>query len=137
MSVGARLVCSGFARSLRFYTDVLGFTTMRYEPERRRAELERDGVSIEITESADSLAPLEYPYGRGLTLVIWTQEAEAVYSGVQAYGARLHRPMRDVWREEDGLKVGHIEFEVIDPDGYALAFCQALPPAGRSVGSKS
>jgi len=137
MSVGARLVCSGFARSLRFYTDVLGFTTMRYEPERRRAELERDGVSIEITESADSLAPLEYPYGRGLTLVIWTQEAEAVYSGVQAYGARLHRPMRDVWREEDGLKVGHIEFEVIDPDGYALAFWQALPPAGRSVGSKS
>jgi catechol 2,3-dioxygenase-like lactoylglutathione lyase family enzyme len=137
MSVAARLVCSGFARSLRFYTDVLGFTTMRYEPEHRCAELERDGVSIEIAEAGQALAPLEYPFGRGLTLVIWTQEAEAVYSGVQAYGARLHRPMRDVWREEDGIKVGHIEFEVIDPDGYALAFCQALPPAGRESGPKS
>jgi catechol 2,3-dioxygenase-like lactoylglutathione lyase family enzyme len=128
VSIAARLACSGFARSLRFYTDVLGFTTMRYAPEQRRAELERDGVTIEIAEGAEGL---DYPFGRGVMLVVWTQEAEAVYSGVQAYGARLHRPMEEVWHEEDGVKTGHVGFEVMDPDGYLLRFAQALPPAGR------
>ncbi len=129
MSVALRLACSGFARSLRFYNDVLGFTTMRYEPEHRRAELERDGVAIELEEGAEGL---EYPFGRGVTLVVWTQEAEAIYSGVQAYGARLHQPMREIFREEEGIKLGHAEFEVMDPDGYRLRFAQALPPASRT-----
>ena len=131
MSLTVRLACTAFARSLRFYTDVLGFTTMRYEPEIRCAELERDGVSIEIAEyNGEGLAPLDYPFGRGVTLVVWTQEAEAVYAGVEAYGARLHKPMSQVSREEDGIRLGHMEFEVIDPDGYALRFCEALPPVG-------
>ena len=132
MTLQVRLACSGFARSLRFYTDVLGFTTMRYEPEHRRAELERDGVAIELGEGAQGGpdAP-SYPFGRGVTLMVWTQDAEAVLSGVEAYGARLHRPMAEAWREEDGSRVGHVGFEVLDPDGYCLRFCQALPPAGR------
>jgi len=131
MSLTVRLACSAFARSLRFYTDVLGFTTMRYEPEHRRAELEREGVSIEIAEyNGEGLAPLDYPFGRGVTLVVWTQEAEAVYAGVEAYGARLHKPMTQMWREDEGVRLGHVEFEVIDPDGYALRFCEALPPVG-------
>jgi catechol 2,3-dioxygenase-like lactoylglutathione lyase family enzyme len=131
MSVTARLACSAFARSLRFYTDVLGFATMRYEPEFRRAELERDGITIEIAEyEGEGLAPLDYPFGRGVTLIIWTQDADAVSSGVEAYGARLHRPMTETWREEDGTKVGTLSFEVVDPDGYILRFCQSLPAVG-------
>ena len=132
MSLSVRLACTGFSRSLRFYTDVLGFTTMRYEPEHRRAELERDGVTVELIEGmAGTLAPLEYPFGRGMTLVLWTQDADAVLSGVEAYGARLHRPMEEGWRDEDGSRIGHRAFEVVDPDGYTLRFCEALPPAGR------
>ena len=128
MSLAAELVCSGFARSLRFYTDVLGFTTMRYLPEQRRAELERDGVAIEIIETATALAPIEYPFGRGVTLVVWTQDVDAVYAGVQAYGARLHQPLGEVFTEDEAGVTGHLAFEVLDPDGYALRFCQALPP---------
>jgi catechol 2,3-dioxygenase-like lactoylglutathione lyase family enzyme len=129
MSLAAELICSGFARTLRFYTDVLGFTTMRYLPERRRAELERDGVSIEIIERASTgVAPLEYPFGRGLTLVVWTHDVDAVYSSVQAYGARLHTPLQEVFTEEEASRTGHLAFEVLDPDGYAVRFCQALPP---------
>jgi catechol 2,3-dioxygenase-like lactoylglutathione lyase family enzyme len=129
MSLAAELICSGFARSLRFYTDVMGFTTMRYLPEQRRAELERDGVSIEIIERATpGVAPLEYPYGRGITLIVWTLDVDAVYSGAQAYGARLHKPLEQIFTEEEGIRTGHLAFEVLDPDGYALRFCQALPP---------
>ena len=123
MSFFARLACSGFARSLRFYNDVLGFATARYEPEHRRAELERDGVSIEIAEyEGEALAPLEYPFGRGVTLIVWTPDADAVYSGVEAYGARLHRPMAEHTREEGA----YLSFEVADPDGYILRFCQSV-----------
>ena len=127
MSITARLACSAFARSLRFYTDVLGFATMRYEPEFRRAVLERDGVSFEIAEyEGEGLAPLDYPFGRGVTLVVWTPDAEAVYSGVEAYGARLHRPIAESFHDEDGQKIGILAFEVADPDGYILRFCQPL-----------
>jgi catechol 2,3-dioxygenase-like lactoylglutathione lyase family enzyme len=129
MSLAVSLICSNFARSLRFYTDVLGFTTMRFEPAKRWAELERDGVAIELSEdTTGALAPLDYPYGRGVMLRVWTHDVDAVYSGVHAYGARLHRPLQEIWREEDGSRIGHLAFEVIDPDGYALCFSQALPP---------
>jgi catechol 2,3-dioxygenase-like lactoylglutathione lyase family enzyme len=132
MSLSVRLACSAFARSLRFYTDVLGFTTMRYAPEQRFAELEREGVSIELAEyNGEGLASLDYPFGRGVTLVVWTGDADAIYAAVEAYGARLHKPMAEFWRDEDGKQLGHVAFEVIDPDGYALRFCTALPPAGR------
>jgi catechol 2,3-dioxygenase-like lactoylglutathione lyase family enzyme len=132
MSLTVRLACSAFARSLRFYTDVLGFMTMRYAPELRLAELERDGVSIELAEyNGEGLAPLDYPFGRGVTLVVWTTDAHAIYSAIEAYGARLHKPMAEAWRDEAGERVSHLAFEVIDPDGYALRFCEALPPAGH------
>ncbi len=137
MSAQIALACSGFARSLRFYTDVLGFTTMRYEPEHRRAEMERDGVSIELAEAAGASGEgLAYPFGRGVTLLVWTKDADAVLSSVEAYGARLDGPMAEVWREEDGVRVGHLAFEVLDPDGYRLRFCQVLPPGERREGGR-
>jgi catechol 2,3-dioxygenase-like lactoylglutathione lyase family enzyme len=130
MSVGVELACAGFARSLRFYTDVLGFTTLRYEPAQRWAELERDNVVVQLREGAEPTAPLEYPFGRGITLVVWCHDAEAVCAGVQAYGARLYKPLAESWRDEDGRRVGHSAFEVMDPDGFLVRFCQALPPGG-------
>ena len=130
VTLSVELACASFARSLRFYTDVLGFATMRFEPDRRCADLERDGVAVLLREGGSPLGAMEYPFGRGVTLVVWSQDIDAIYAGVQAYGARLHRPMEEVWRDEDGTRTGHMEFEVIDPDGYALRFCEPLPPEG-------
>jgi catechol 2,3-dioxygenase-like lactoylglutathione lyase family enzyme len=130
VTLSVELACASFARSLRFYTDVLGFATMRFAPDRRCAELERDGVAVLLREGGSPLGAMEYPFGRGVILVIWCEDIEAIYSGVQAYGARLHRPMEEIWRDEDGRRTGHMEFEVIDPDGYALRFCEPLPPEG-------
>jgi len=123
------LAVTSFARSLRFYTDVLGFTTMRYEPEQRRAELERDSTTIELAEThLDGPDAPAYPFGRGATLIIWTQDADSVLSSVEAYGARLQTPMAEHWHEEDGVRTGHLAFEVQDPDGYRLRFCQPIIP---------
>jgi lactoylglutathione lyase len=130
MTLAVELACASFARSLRFYTDVLGFTTMRFAPERREAELEREGVAVLLREGGSALGPLEYPFGRGVTLILWSVDIDSIYAGVQAYGARLHRPMAESWQDDEDGRTGHLEFEVIDPDGYALRFCQPLPPAG-------
>ena len=131
MTCGVELACAGFARSLRFYTDVLGFTTMRYMPAERWAELERDGISVTLREGAEASGALEYPFGRGIVLVVWSHDLEDVYAGVQAYGARLYKPLQEHWRNEDGSRVGHGAFEVMDPDGFLIRFCQALPPSPK------
>jgi hypothetical protein len=39
--------------------------------------------------------------------------------------------MTETWREEDGEKLGTLSFEVVDPDGYILRFCQPLLPVGH------
>lgn len=130
MTLAVRLACQGFARSLRFYTDVLGFVAMRLDAEARVVELERDGVQIELAEGdAGEVADLAYPFGRGVTLIVWVHDAEAVYASVHAYGARLHAPLHEAMREEDGVRTAHARFEVIDPDGYRIRFCQSLRDA--------
>ena len=126
MSLSLRLNVSGFARSLRFYTDVLGFVTLRYDAEQRCAEVERDGIAIEIGESSADIAPLEYPFGRGVTIIVWTRDVEAVLAGIEAYGARLHSPPAIREHVEDGRNFSHVAFDVCDPDGYKLRFCQSL-----------
>ena len=131
MTAWVQLAVSQFARSLRFYTDVLGFTTMRFEPAARWAQLEREGVILELGENPES-APLEYPSGRGITVVVWTRDLDAAYAGVEAYGARVHRPVHEVWRDEEAGRVGHRAFEVLDPDGYCLCFRQACSTAAPS-----
>lgn len=132
-SLAAELQVSNFARSLRFYTDVLGFITLRFDAQARHAELEREGVSLTLRENTNpgadgaSLIP---PLGRGLILIVWVEELESLYAGVLAYGARLTAPLSRHIREEEGQRLGHLSFEIADPDGFALRFCQAMPPLG-------
>jgi catechol 2,3-dioxygenase-like lactoylglutathione lyase family enzyme len=131
LGLTAELVCSGFARSLRFWTDVLGFAALRYDPEARAAELERDGALIILHEAREApTGPLDYPCGRGVTLTVWVDDVEAVYAGVHAYGARLHTPLADYRRDDEPGSPGHTAFVVMDPDGYAVKFAQAIGRQG-------
>jgi hypothetical protein len=47
------LYCSDFARSLKFYTGVLGFFVRYDRPEQRFAYLERDGAELMIEQTVD------------------------------------------------------------------------------------
>lgn len=136
---GARLVpeliCADFARSLAFYTELLGFTVRYARPEERFAYLEREGAELMIEQSvgrAFLAAPLAYPYGRGVNFQIEAGDVAALYARVGDAGCPIHLPLEEKWYRRDREEVGNRQFIVLDPDGYLLRFFQDLgtrPPA--------
>jgi len=125
------LYCSNVAESRAFYTEVLGFCVLYEREEDHFAYLEREGAQLMIEELSDGprtwvTAPLERPYGRGMNLQIWTQDADALYERVQAHQAVIFLPMEEKWYRRHDVFVGNRQFIVQDPDGYMLRFAQDL-----------
>ena len=123
------LVVSDFDRSLRFYSEVLGFTVAYARPEDRFAYLDRDGAQLMIeqpTGRSFTAAELAHPYGRGINLQIEVGDVAALYASVQAAAAPIHLPLEDAWYRADDLLLGNRQFIVQDPDGYLLRLFKDL-----------
>jgi catechol 2,3-dioxygenase-like lactoylglutathione lyase family enzyme len=134
------LVCSDLERSLRFYTDVLGFSVLYARPEERFAYLDRDGAQLMIeqpTERAFVAGELAYPYGRGINLQIEVSDVDALYARVTADGSVVYLQVEDRWYRRDRVLLGNRQFVVQDPDGYLLRFFEDLgqrpPPYAPST----
>ena len=123
------LCCSDFERSLRFYTEVLGFSVLYARPEERFAYLDREGAQLMIeqpTGRALVAGELTYPYGRGINLQIEVADVEALYARVSAAGASLLLTLEDKWYRREQTLLGNRQFVVQDPDGYLLRFFRDL-----------
>ena len=126
------LIVSDFARSLRFYTEVIGFESLYGRPEEGFAFLDRNGAQIMIDQrSSDGerdwvSGPLEYPYGRGMNLEIEVEDADALHDACVRDGARIFLAMEEKWYRRDALLLGVRQFIVLDPDGYLLRLSQSL-----------
>lgn len=125
----ARLVpelsCSNIDRSLRFYTEVLGFTVLYSRPEERFAYLDREGAQLMIeqpTERAFVMGDLAYPYGRGMNLQIQVSDVESLYARATAAGSEIYLQLEERWYRRDRVLLGNRQFVVLDPDGYLLRF---------------
>jgi len=133
------LYVSEIGRSLRFYTEVLGFAVLYERPEERFAHLLRDGAALMLKQPADPgrtwlAAPLEPPYGRGVNLQIRVSDVDALHAAVLAVGAPIERPMEERWYRRGDILLGHRQFVVQDPDGYLLRFFQPLGSRPASEG---
>ncbi len=123
-------------RSLRFYVDVLGFSSLFERLEDRFAYLTRGPVHL-MLEEADgpgrrfSSAPLEYPFGRGINLQIEVPDVDSLNAKAIAAGARILIPTEERWYRQDDEEAGNRQFVVADPDGYLLRFFTDL---GRRPG---
>src|SRR3954453_17662212 len=111
------LYCSDFARSLKFYTEILGFSVRYARPEQRFAYLEREGAELMIEQTLDHsrlflAGSLETPFGRGMHLQIEVGDIEALHRSVTGSGARMLLPMEERWYRRDREEV------TTDPDGY-------------------
>ncbi len=123
------LCCADFARSLAFYTEVLGFGVRYARPEERFAYLDREGAELMIEQAvgrAFVAAPLEYPYGRGINFQIEVTAVAGLYARVGAAGCPIYLPLEEKWYRRGGEEVGNLQFIVLDPDGYLLRFFENL-----------
>ncbi len=123
------LVCSDFERSLRFYTEILGFTVLYRRPDDRFAYLDREGAQLMLEQPTGrafvngELAP---PYGRGVNFEIEAFDVDVLYGRVQAAAAEVFLPIEEKWYRRGDVEVGNRQFIVVDPDGYLLRFAQDL-----------
>lgn len=133
MDVGAGLVpellVSDPVVSRRFYVELLGFSVAYERPEdgfvylvRHRAELmlERYDPAGWVT------APMEAPFGRGISFEIEAPDAEELSGRLVGAGLALFRPLHDAWYRRGDIEVGNRQFLVQDPDGYLLRFAADL-----------
>lgn len=101
---GARLVPeligADFARSLAFYTALLGFAVRYARPEGRCAYPERAGAELLIEQSVGRTslaAPLEHPYGRGVNFQIAVGDVAALHAWVGEAGCSLYLSLEEKW----------------------------------------
>jgi catechol 2,3-dioxygenase-like lactoylglutathione lyase family enzyme len=128
----ARLVpelnVSDFARSLAFYTELVGFGIKYARPEEAFAYLSLGGAELMIQQDEGmwSTGPLEYPYGRGLNCEIQVRDAENLHDRLVAAEYPIFVPLEERWYRRDDVYLGQKQFLVQDPDGYLLRFGEDL-----------
>ena len=124
-------ICSNFAESLRFYTELLGFRVLYSRLEERFAYLERDGAELMLEQSVsqDRLWPraeLAYPFGRGINCQIQVADAERLHAAILAAGVALYLPLEERWYRREIDEIGVRQFAIQDPDGYLLRFSEVI-----------
>ena len=118
-------------RSLAVYVGVFGFRRLFDRPEERFSYLVREGAHLMLEEAAGPgrrfhMAPLDYPFGRGLNLQIQVSNVGALYADVQRSSVKILFPLEERWYRQNESEAGNRQFVVADPDGYILRFFQSL-----------
>ena len=126
------LYVSNFAKSLDFYTNILGFT-LEYQRENPLfAFLSYQGSNIMIQEidpnEADEYitGKFEYPFGRGINFQIDTNDVEKLSNSLKSHNYLVRRDVEDSWYKVDNMLHGCRQILVQDPDGYLLRFSQSI-----------
>jgi catechol 2,3-dioxygenase-like lactoylglutathione lyase family enzyme len=126
------LIVSNFAQSLKFYTQVLGFSQLYGRVEDGFAFLDRNGAQLMIDERSDDgerdwiAAELQHPYGRGINLEIEVEAVDRLHDSCVQHGARIFLPLEERWYRRDDALLGVRQFIVMDPDGYFLRMSQPI-----------
>lgn len=122
------LDASDFARSLAFYTEILGFHVAYDRPERQFAMLEYQGCQLMLEQANDSwkTGELAYPFGRGINIQMLVEDIGPILTSLEAHRYPVMIGPEEHWYRRDEQLLGQREFLVLDPDGYLLRFAQPL-----------
>ncbi len=116
-----------FEKSLKFYTEVLGFKVMFTRD--NFVYLDQEGVQImleQFHQDGWNTGTLEPPLGRGVNFQIELSDIEPMYQRLKAIDYPFYRDSKDVWRKTGDVQSGQREFLIQDFDGYLLRFIQHL-----------
>lgn len=118
--------CADFAKSLAFYTDILGFKIEYQRPEHQFAFLSHQGSQIMLSQANDvwKTGAFEYPLGRGINFQMTVDNIDKIIASLRAHAYPLMVEPEENWYRVERECVGLREFLVMDPDGYALRFSQ-------------
>ena len=117
------LMVTDFAKSLRFYLDVVGFTVMFQRTDPEFAYLELNGAQLMIEEDHETawhVAEMVSPRGRGINLQIDVPSVAEVQKRMSSSGISAFRPINESWYSTSEGEVGQLELLLQDPDGYLL-----------------
>lgn len=122
--------CLDFEVSLRFYTEVLGFTVTQRRGQDRHAYLERGEAQLMLAhwhqDGTWEPAPLKKPYGRGVNFFILVEDVRALYDAVLSAGHEPFVALHTLWYWRTDRMDERTEFGLLDPDGYLLRFSQVM-----------
>lgn len=116
------------AKSIDFYTRVLGFNVEYQREESKFAFLSFQGSQIMIEQVNDNwkTAKLEYPFGRGINIQIEMDDIDRLVEGLGKNNYPIKVLPKENWYRKGNKLLGQKEFLVMDPDGYLLRFAQNI-----------
>lgn len=135
-SLVPELACSDIARSIDFYTRLLGFSVLYDRPEEGFAYLAREGAEIMLERQSGtwSVGALEPPCGRGINFQIEVTSLTPLLEALATEGIALFRPVEERWYRIAEVEGGNRQFLVQDPDGYLLRFFEDMGRRPRPQG---
>ncbi|WP_429137786.1 bleomycin resistance protein [Aeromonas veronii] len=123
------LSVTDLARSLVFYTGLLGFSVRYRRDDPPFAYLEQQQIQLmleQVHPAGWQVGALEPPFGRGINLQMELTEIQTLLDRLQAAEIALFRQPTEVWDPVGEMLAGQREFLLQDPDGYLLRFVQYL-----------
>ena len=108
-------VVSDIEKSRHFYCNLLGFSVEYKRPEEKFLFLSLEDCQLMLEEgSAEELAQLTYPFGRGVNLSFGIKDVPKLYQKVMEANYPIYRPLtKREFRVEDSFIYPH-EFAILD-----------------------
>ena len=124
-------------RSLKFYTELLGFEVVYDRPEEGFVFLQLGGAQIMFYQAnlernlVAGGAPLKPPLGVGVNLQIQVETIEPMLAALERANLELSLAPEERWYRVGDISLGVRQFAVADPDGYLLRFSERI--GSRSI----
>ena len=119
-----------FERSLRFYTEILGFKVEYKREEEGFAFLSLGSSQIMIDRIGVGrtweTGKFEYPLGRGINFQIEVESIDGILENLKKNAIKLFLEVEEKWYRKGDVEAGNKQFLVQDPDGYLLRFAEDL-----------
>jgi len=129
-SLVPELSITDFPETIRFYTDILGFTIEYQREEEGFAYLSLGESQIMVDQIGFTrtwqTGEYEYPLGRGVNFQIEVPDIESLLERLSQNGIGLFMEPEEKWYRKDETEVGNRQFLVQDPDGYLLRFFEDI-----------
>lgn len=128
MRLRLELLVQSVPDSMDFYTRVLGFDTISYQPD-NYSVFRKGGIQIALQDQAQlpddhPLKPHNRSVGLGIELVLEVEDIQADYARVQQSGWELSDTLaKRPWGLQD--------FRVLDPNGFYIRITESTSTKGK------